>query len=105
MIAAAALGAGHGVALARARGRAGPLSRQFALAVAIVIAPVLLALVLIGLLMFVSGHDAALVAVIVLFVGVVAVIAARVPADGILHDVEAIRDGLVAVGRGERTSG
>ena len=102
VIAAAALGAGRGVALARARGRAGPLSRQFALAVAIVIAPVLLALVLIGLLMFVSGHDAALVAVIVLFVGVVAVIAARIPADGILHDVEAIRDGLVAVGRGER---
>jgi hypothetical protein len=89
VIAAAALGAGQGVALARAGGRAGSLSRQFALAVAIVIAPVLLALVLIGLLMFVSGHDAALVAVIVLFVGVVAVIAARVPADGILHDVEA----------------
>ena len=102
VIAAAAIGAGQAVALARSRGRAGPLSRQFALAVAIVVAPVLLALVLIGLLMFVSGHDAALVAVIVLFVGVVAVIAARLPADGILRDVAAIRDGLVAVGRGER---
>ena len=39
---------------------------------------------------------------IVLFVGVVAVVAARLPADGVLRDVEAIRDGLIAVGAGER---
>jgi signal transduction histidine kinase len=102
-IGAAALGAGELVAIARARGRAGRLSRQFALAVAIVIAPLLLALVLVGLLMFVSGHDAALVAVIVAFVGVVAVVAATRLADQILRDIETIRDGLIAVGDGERS--
>jgi signal transduction histidine kinase len=101
-IGAAALGAGQALAVARARGRAGSLARQFSLAVALVVAPLLLALVVIGLLMFVSGHDAALVAVIVAFVGVVAVVAAKLVADGILRDVEAIRDGLSAVGRGER---
>jgi signal transduction histidine kinase len=86
----------------RVRGRAGSLSRQFALVVAIVVAPVLVALVVVGLLMVVSGHDAALVALIVAVAGVVAVIAAKLVADGILRDVEAIRDGLTAVGRGER---
>jgi signal transduction histidine kinase len=84
------------------RARAGSLSRQFALSVAIVVAPVLLALVVVGLLMVISGHDAALVAVIVLGAGVVAVAAAKLLAGGILRDVQAIRDGVVAVGCGER---
>jgi hypothetical protein len=101
-IAAASLSAGRALAVARSRGRAGRLALQFSLAVALVVAPVLLALVVIGLLMFVSGHDATLVAVIVAFVGVVAVVAAKFVADGILGDIETIRDGLVAVGRGER---
>jgi signal transduction histidine kinase len=87
----------------RLRIAAGSLPRQLALAVAIVVAPVLVALVVVGLLMVVSGHDAALVALIVVGAGVVAVVASKLVADGILHDVEAIRDGLTAVGRGERT--
>jgi signal transduction histidine kinase len=87
---------------ARTRIRAGSLSRQFALAVAIVVAPVLLALFVVGLLMVVSGHDATLVAVIVVGAGAIAVVAAKLIADGILRDVEAIRDGLTAVGSGER---
>jgi signal transduction histidine kinase len=84
------------------RGRAGSLSRQFALAVAIVVAPVLVALVVVGLLMIVSGHDAALAGAIVLAAGVIAAAAAKRLADGILRDVHAIRDGLTAVRRGER---
>jgi signal transduction histidine kinase len=87
---------------ARTRVRAGSLSRQFALAVAIVVAPVLLALVVVVLLMVVSGHDATLVAAIVVGAGAIAVVAAKLLADGILRDVEAIRDGLTAVGSGER---
>ncbi len=87
---------------ARARGRAGSLSRQLALAVAIAVAPVLAALVVISLLMFVSGHDAALVAAIVLVAALVAFVAAKLVADGILRDVKAIRDGLTAVRAGER---
>ena len=101
-IGAGSLVAAHVVVLARSRGRAGPLSRQFAFAVAIVIGPLLLALVVIGLLMFVSSHDAELVAVIVVFVGVIAVAAGQLLAAAIMRDVEAIRDGLAAVGRGER---
>jgi signal transduction histidine kinase len=101
-IGSASLFAAHVVVLARSRGRAGPLSRQFAFAVAIVIGPLLLALIVIGLLMFVSGHDAELVAVIVVFVGVIAVAAGQQLAAAIMRDVESIRDGLAAVGRGER---
>jgi signal transduction histidine kinase len=91
----------HSVA-ARVRGWAGSLPRQFALAVAVVVAPVLVALVVVGLLMVVSGHAAVVVAVIVVVAGAVAVLAATLLADGILRDVNAIRDGLTAVGRGER---
>ncbi len=88
--------------IARERGRAGPLRRQLAIAVTIVIGPLLLALVVLSLLMFVSGHDAATVAVIVAFAGVVGVVAANWLAEPIINDAETIRDGLIAVGRGER---
>ena len=86
----------------RARGRAGPLSRQFATAVVIVVGPLLLALLILSLLMFVSGHDAAIVAVVVAFAGVVSIVAGRRLAVPIIDDARAIRDGLVAVGNGER---
>jgi signal transduction histidine kinase len=86
----------------RARGWAGSLSRQFALTVAIVVAPVLVALVVVGALMIVSQSDAALAGVIVLAAGAVAVVAAKLVADGILRDVHAIREGLTAVSHGER---
>lgn len=86
----------------RARGWAGSLSRQFALAVAVVVGPILLALVAIGLLMVVSVREAAFTAAGVLIAAVVAVLAAMLLADGILRDVRAIRDGLTAVGEGQR---
>ena len=70
---------------------AGSLPRQFALAVAVVVAPVLVALVVIGLLMVISGHDALLIALIVLGAGALAIVAARLIAGGILRDVETIR--------------
>ncbi len=89
-------------AIARVRAWAGSLSRQFAMVVAIVIAPVLLGLVVVGLLMVISGHDVTLLAAIVVGAGAFAVVAAKVLAGGILRDVETIRDGLEAVGRGER---
>ena len=90
--------------IARVRTIAGPLSRQFALTVAIVVAPVLIALVVVESLMVVSSHAALLVAGIVIAAGVGAVICARLVARSVLHDVEAIRDGLVAVGQGERSA-
>jgi signal transduction histidine kinase len=84
------------------RARAGSLPRQFALVVAIVVAPVLIALVVVGALMVVSQHGAALLAAIVAAAGLVAIVAARLVAGSILRDVQAIRDGLMAVGRGKR---
>src|SRR5580704_15701779 len=84
------------------RAQAGSLPRQFALVVAIVVAPVLIALVVVGALMVVSQHGAALLAAIVAAAGLVAIVAARLVAGGILRDVQAIRDGLMAVGRGNR---
>ncbi len=92
----------HVAVAARTRGRAGPLSRQFASAVVIVIGPLLLALIILSLLMFVSGHDAAIVAVVVAFAGVVGIVAGQRLAVPIIDDTQAIRDGLVAVGNGDR---
>jgi signal transduction histidine kinase len=86
----------------RLRVRAGTLPRQFALAVAIVVAPVLVALAVITILMVVSGHAAVLVALIVVVAGIAAVATAMLLAHGILRDVEAIRDGLGAVQSGDR---
>ena len=84
------------------RARAGPLRRQFALVVAIVVAPVLVALVLGDALMVVSERGVAVVAAIVVGAGLIAIVAARMVAGGIMRDVESIRDGLMAVGRGQR---
>jgi signal transduction histidine kinase len=72
------------------------------LVVAIAVAPVLIALVIVSVLMVVSGHEAVLVAAVVVLAGVLAAIGAKLLANGILRDVETIRDGLQAVGRGER---
>ncbi len=85
-----------------ARSLAGSLSRQFALVVAIAVVPVLIALVVVSVLMVLSGHEAALVAAVVVLAGVLAAIGAKLLANGILRDVEGIRDGLLAVGQGER---
>jgi signal transduction histidine kinase len=87
---------------ARLRLAAGPLSRQFVLVLAIVVAPVLAALLVVSLLMILSDHEAVLVAAIVVGAALLAGLGARLVAHGILRDVGAIRDGLAAVARGER---
>ncbi len=91
-----------GGAVPRLRRWAGSLPRQLALTVAIAVAPVLVALVVIGLLMLLSGHDVALVAAIVVASGLLAAVVAKLIAGAIIGDVESIRDGLGAVGRGQR---
>jgi signal transduction histidine kinase len=87
---------------ARLRLAAGPLSRQFVLVMAIGVAPVLIALVVVSLLMILSDHEAVLVAAIVVGAGLLAGLATRLVANGILRDVGSVRDGLAAVARGER---
>ncbi len=94
---------GHGASLiARARSWAGSLPRQFAIAVALAVAPVLIALVVFGWLMVISGDAVAEIAAIVIAAGGVAIGGARLFAHQITDDVSAIGRGLDAVARGER---
>jgi len=87
---------------ARRRASIGPLGRQFTVAVAIALGQLVLAAVLAVGLMFVSDHDAVLTLLVVGVSGVLAVLAARVVARGVLRDIEAVRDGLEGVGAGRR---
>jgi signal transduction histidine kinase len=80
----------------------GLLGRQFSVAAAIAVGQLLLSVVIFTVLMFVSARDALVIALVVVFNGVLAVSATRVLAAGVLNDVEAIRDGLDAVGSGRR---
>jgi signal transduction histidine kinase len=89
-------------AVARARSAAGSLSRQFAIAVGLAIAPVLIALVVFGWLMVISGDAAGEIAAIVIAAGVVAIAGARLFARQIAADVSAIRHGVDAVAGGHR---
>ncbi len=59
-----------------------------------------MALIAGGALMFFTGHDERLVVALLLFAAVVAVRCAQILGDGTLRDVEAVRDGLRAVGEG-----
>jgi signal transduction histidine kinase len=89
---------------ARGQGRSGPLSRQLWIVIAVVIAPVLVTLAILGLMMFVSDKDATLVGVIVVLSGLLGITAANRLSRALNRDVGAIRDGLLAVGYGERRS-
>jgi signal transduction histidine kinase len=101
-----ALATGAGVAWvlrARRRGVAGPIATQLALVIASVIAPLLLALLILSLAMFVSGRDAVLVGVIVALSGVLGIVAAGWLTRGIAADVTGIADCLLSVGEGARS--
>jgi signal transduction histidine kinase len=91
-----------GRVVAAARSSAGSLARQFALAISVAIVPVLLALVVFGLLMVISGDAAALVAAVVVGAGAIAIGGAALVSRQIVGDVEAIRCGLDAVRAGAR---
>ncbi|MEA2356442.1 MAG: hypothetical protein QOD61_2571 [Solirubrobacteraceae bacterium] len=89
-------------AAAGRRRRVGMLGRQFSVAVGIAVGQMLLSVVVFTVLMFVSARDALVIGLVLAFNGVIAVFAARLLAGGVLRDVEAIRDGLGAVGEGRR---
>jgi signal transduction histidine kinase len=94
--------ADRGGVIARARSWAGSLPRQFAIAVGLAVAPILIALVMFGWLMVISGDAVAEIAAIVVAAGAVAVGGARLFAQQITNDVSAIGRGLDAVARGDR---
>jgi signal transduction histidine kinase len=88
--------------LARHRRLAGSLGRQFALGVGLSVGLVTVGVGAVGLLMFVSPHDALLMALLLLFAGGLTAYAVLSLSRGALADVHAVRDGLRAVGEGRR---
>ena len=90
-------------AVAARRRLLGPLRRQFSIGVVIAVALLVLAMGAGAALMFVSGHDALLGLVLVVFAGLVAARAAFLLAHGAMIDVDRLRDTLQAVGEGSRS--
>ena len=88
--------------LARRRAAAGSLSRQFAAGTAVTVTLGTIAVGAIALAMFISPHDALLMVVLLGFAGMLTAYSAHVLASGVLRDIEAVRDGLRAVGGGGR---
>ena len=88
--------------LARRRAAAGSLSRQFAAGTAVTVTLATIAVGAIALAMFISPHDAFLMVVLLGFAGMLTAYSAHVLASGVLRDIEAVRDGLRAVGGGGR---
>ena len=88
--------------LSRRRRAAGSLSRQFTVAIALTVALITLGLGAVVLLMFVSPHDALVMALLLVYAGGLTAYAAAVLSRGVLDDIESVRDGLRAVGEGRR---
>ena len=88
--------------LAARRSVLGGLTRQFAAGIALSIGLAVVAVAAIGLLMFVSTHDAFTFAVLLVFAGALTAYGASVLAAGVMHDVEAVGRGVEAVGEGRR---
>jgi len=90
--------------LTRHRERLGSLSRQLAVGVSLAVGLVLVGVGAVAALMFVSPHDAFTMALLLGFAGAMAGWCAVLLTRGVLRDVEAVRDGLVAVGQGQRSA-
>ncbi len=88
--------------LVRRRAAAGPLSRQFAAGIGVTVCLVSLGVGAIALLMFLSAHDAFVMALLLVFAGGLIAYSASVLAGGVMKDIEAVRDGVMAVGEGRR---
>jgi signal transduction histidine kinase len=88
--------------LARRRRAAGSLSQQFTVAIALTVALITVGLAVVALLMIVSNHDLLITALLLAFAGALTAYATAVLSRGVLDDIEAVRDGLRAVGEGRR---
>ncbi len=86
--------------LARRRASAGGLTRQFLAGICIAVLLVMTGVGAIALLMFLSPHDAFVMGLLLVLAGALTAYAATVLAVGVMHDIEAVRDGLRAVGEG-----
>ena len=88
--------------LARRRSRVGSLSRQFALAIALVVGLALASVAVVAGLMFVSTHDAVILMLLLVSAGVLAVYSASILAREVMWDIGVVRQGVAAVGQGAR---
>ncbi|MDX6691567.1 MAG: hypothetical protein QOG15_3024 [Solirubrobacteraceae bacterium] len=84
------------------RAQLGGLRRQTLVIGALAFAPLVVAMVLFLQLMFVSPHDALATVIAAAYSAVLGLWAVRLLSQRVLDDVEAVRGGLAAVGRGER---
>jgi signal transduction histidine kinase len=89
-------------ALVARRARLGGLRRQFALVAGLGALQVVVAVALFAGLMFVSGHDAAMTALVVVYAGALATWTALLAGRRALADLGAVRATLTAVGDGRR---
>jgi len=88
--------------IAARRHSLGGLSRQFAAGVGVSIALTVIGVAAIALLMFVSTHDAFTMAVLLVFAGGLTGYTVSVLARSVMHDIEAVGEGVRAVGEGQR---
>jgi signal transduction histidine kinase len=88
--------------LVRRRRAAGSLARQLTAGVIVAVALVTLGVGAVALLMFISGHDAFTMAVLLVFAGGLTSYSIWVLSRGVMDDIESVRDGLRAVGDGRR---
>jgi signal transduction histidine kinase len=78
------------------------LRHRFGLAVGLALGQLLAAIAIGAAVMFVSPHDAWMTVAILLFAAVIATRAAQLLLRGVVRDLQAVRDGLHALERGER---
>jgi signal transduction histidine kinase len=88
--------------LVRRRRAAGSLARQLTAGVIVAVALVALGVGAVALLMFISGHDAFTMAVLLVFAGGLTTYSIWALSRGVMDDIESVRDGLRAVGDGRR---
>jgi signal transduction histidine kinase len=88
--------------LARRRRAAGSLARQLTAGVVVAVGLVTLGVGAVALLMFISGHDAFTMAVLLVFAGGLTTYSIWALSRGVMDDIESVRDGLRAVGDGRR---
>ena len=88
--------------LARRRRFAGSLARQFAGGVGLSVGLITLGIGAVAALMFVEAHDAATMAILLVFAGCLTAYSSWVLARGVMDDIGAVRDGVRAVGEGRR---
>jgi signal transduction histidine kinase len=88
--------------LVRRRRAAGSLARQLTAGVIVAVGLVTLGVGAVALLMFISGHDAFTMAVLLIFAGGLTTYSIWALSRGVMDDIESVRDGLRAVGDDRR---